>query len=63
MHVFLATGLNRAPLPGDETEILRVEKIEARRALRLAEQGDLQDSKSLVALFWARPHLQEMGWA
>jgi len=63
MHVFLATGLNRAPLPGDETEILRVEKIEARRALRLAEQGDLQDSKSLVALFWARPHLQKMGWA
>jgi ADP-ribose diphosphatase len=57
MHVFLATDLFPSSLPGDESEFLRVEKIAAGRALSLAETGQLDDSKSLIALFWARPLL------
>lgn len=62
MHVFLATGLYPAPLPGDESELLRVEKISARQALHLADSKLLDDSKSLIALFWARPLLAGLGW-
>jgi len=47
--------LYAAPLPGDETELLSVEKIPARQALHLAEAGLLEDSKSLITMFWARP--------
>ena len=62
MHVFLATGLYPAPLPGDESEFLSVEKIAARQALHLADSGLLDDSKSLIALFWARSLLARLGW-
>jgi hypothetical protein len=62
MHVYLATDLYPAPLPGDESEALSVEKIEARQAIYLAESKQLNDSKSLVALFWARPLLARLGW-
>jgi ADP-ribose pyrophosphatase len=61
MHVYLATGLTPSPLPQDEDELLRIEKISARHAMRLAEEGVLQDSKSLIALFWARPYLERLG--
>lgn len=63
MHVFLATDLYPAPLPGDESELLSVEKISARHALHLADSGSLDDSKSLIALFWARSLLASLGWA
>ena len=62
MHVFLATDLYPAPLPGDESELLSVEKVEARQAVHLAESGGLDDSKSLITLFWARPLLARLGW-
>lgn len=62
MHVFLATGLYPAPLPGDDSEFLSVEKISARQALHLADSKLLEDSKSLIALFWARPWLSHLGW-
>jgi len=62
MHLFLGSDLIPAPLPGDETEVIQVEKISARQAMHLAESGKLQDSKSLIAMFWARPHLQRLGW-
>jgi ADP-ribose pyrophosphatase len=61
MHVYLATGLTPAPLPQDDDELLQIEKISARQAVRLAEDGMLRDSKSLIALFWARPHLMRLG--
>ena len=62
MHIFLATGLYPAPLPMDEDEIIQVRKITAREAYHLAETGQLQDSKSLVALFWARPYFVQRGF-
>jgi ADP-ribose pyrophosphatase len=57
MHVFMATDLYPSSLPRDESEFLSVEIIDARRALSLAESGQLDDSKSLIAMFWARPLL------
>ena len=57
MHVYLATELYPSSLPGDESELIRIEKMTARHALSLAETGQLDNSKSLIALFWAGPHL------
>ena len=62
MHVFLATDLHPAPLEADEDEYLEIEKISARQAIHLAETGGLIDSKSLVAVFWAKPYLRRLGW-
>ena len=59
MAVFLATDLKHNPLDPDEDEFLSVEKIPARQALQLAERGEVQDAKSLAALFLARPHLEK----
>ena len=61
MHIFIARDLQPAPLPADEDEFLKIEKVSVRQALRLAETGELEDSKSLIALFWSRPHLAGMG--
>jgi ADP-ribose pyrophosphatase len=63
LHIFLASELYPAPLPGDQDEFLSVEKVPARLALELAESGQIQDAKSLAALFWARSHLACMGFA
>jgi ADP-ribose pyrophosphatase len=61
MHVFLATGLRIDPLQGDEDEQISVEKIPVHQAYSLAEAGQIQDAKSLAALFLARPHLNRSG--
>jgi len=57
MHLFLATGLYPSPLPGDESEFLTVEKISVEKAYDLAGCGQIQDSKTLVGLFLARPFI------
>lgn len=62
MRVFLARDLYASPLPGDIDEILKVEKISASEAYRLAENGGLPDSKSLITLYWAKPELQKSGF-
>lgn len=57
MHVFLATDLTPNPLPPDSDEFLRVEKIPVRRAMEMAERGEVPDAKSLAALLLARRRL------
>ena len=57
MHIYLASDLYPAPLQKDEDELLTVEKISAREAMKMAESGQIEDSKTMVALFWARPYL------
>ncbi len=59
MGVFLATQLRSNPLQADEDEFLQVEKIPLKKAIEMAEQGDIPDAKSLAALFLARPHLEK----
>jgi ADP-ribose pyrophosphatase len=60
MHVFLATDLSPAPLPGDENEILRVERLPLGEVYKMAAGERIQDAKSLAALLLARPHLQSL---
>jgi ADP-ribose pyrophosphatase len=58
MYVYLATGLQPNPLEADEDEFLSVETIPVAEVYRLAAEGQIQDSKSLAALFLARPLLE-----
>ena len=58
MAVFIATELKENPLQADEDEFLQVEKIPLKQAIEMAEQGRIQDAKSLAALLLARPHLE-----
>ncbi|HSB01121.1 MAG TPA: NUDIX hydrolase [Anaerolineales bacterium] len=59
MAVFVATGLSENPLQADDDEFLQVEKIPLKKALEMAEHGDIPDAKSLAALLLARPHLEK----
>lgn len=59
MTVFLATELSENPLQADEDEFLQVEKIPWKQAIEMAERGNLQDAKSLAALFLARSYLEK----
>jgi ADP-ribose pyrophosphatase len=58
MGVFLATDLKHNPLDPDADEYLSVEKVPVKRAIEMAERGEVPDAKSLAALFMARPHLE-----
>ena len=51
MHIFLATDLFPDRLPGDEDEILEVQKHPLDTVLALAVNGEILDSKTLAALF------------
>ncbi len=53
MHVFIARDLFESPLPGDDDESIEIEKIDFNLAVKLAETGQLKDSKTLIALLWA----------
>ena len=57
MHVFLASGLYAAPLPQDENEMIEIVRLPLPEALQMAQQGQIQDAKSLVALYWAQMRL------
>ena len=58
MAVFLATELRENPLQWDEDEFLDIEKIPVKKALDLAERGEIPDAKTLAALLLARPYLE-----
>ncbi len=60
MHIFLATELSPAPLPGDENEVLRVERLPLGQVYEMAEGDRIQDAKTLAALLLARPLLQSL---
>jgi ADP-ribose pyrophosphatase len=53
LYAYLATGLNRDPLPGDEDEIITIEKIPAEEAYSMAESGQVHDAKTLATLLLA----------
>jgi ADP-ribose pyrophosphatase len=57
MYVYLATGLKPDPLEMDDDEFLEVEQIPVKEFYHLAESGQIQDAKTLAALFLARSHL------
>lgn len=51
MHVYLASDLYESPLPGDVDEFLSVEKIPLNHVRDLVSSGEIQDSKTLAALY------------
>lgn len=59
MYAFLATELTPSPLPPDSDEFLQVVKLPVRRAMEMAERGEILDAKSLAALLLARKWLVE----
>lgn len=50
MHVYLATGLSSAPLPGDSDEFLSVEKIPASELPGMLTRNEIQDAKTLAVI-------------
>jgi len=59
MGVFIATDLKENPLDPDADEFLSIEKIPMKKAIEMAERGEVPDAKSLAALFLARSHLEK----
>jgi len=59
MVVYLATELRQNPLEADDDEFLQVEKIPVKKAIEMAERGEVPDAKSLAALLLARPLLEK----
>ena len=59
MGVFLATELKENPLQADDDEFLEVERIPIKKAIEMAETGQVPDAKSLAALLLARSHLEK----
>lgn len=59
MAVYLATDLKPNPLEADDDEFLSVEKIPVKKALAMAERGEVPDAKSLAAFLMARPRLEK----
>ncbi|MGB9521210.1 MAG: NUDIX hydrolase [Anaerolineales bacterium] len=57
LFVFLASGLNHAPLPPDEDEMIEIVKIPLEQAYQFAKKGQIQDAKTLAALFLAESRL------
>lgn len=58
MVVFVATDLKENPLKADFDEFLQVEKVPVKKAMAMAERGEVPDAKSLAALFLARSYLE-----
>jgi ADP-ribose pyrophosphatase len=54
LHAYLATGLESAPLPGDDDEFIQVEVIPIEKVFRMAENGQFNDGKTLATLMLAR---------
>jgi ADP-ribose pyrophosphatase len=60
MHAFLATGLYDAPLPGDEDEYIERQALPVGEVFRMVRAGEIQDGKTLAALFMAQPQLEKL---
>ena len=59
MGVFLATNLKPNPLPGDDDEFLKVEKIPVKEVDAVFARGEVPDAKSLAAWLLAKPFLEK----
>jgi ADP-ribose pyrophosphatase len=57
MHVFLATGLTRSPLPADSDEEISTEWIPLRQAADMALGGGIKDAKTIASIALALHHL------
>ena len=50
IHLFLATGLTRASQKLDEDELLSVHRFDLHHAIKMIDDGKIQDAKTIVGL-------------
>jgi len=60
MYIYLAKELHSAPLEADDDEFLDVIRIPCAKAYEMAFSGEIQDGKTLTALFIAYPYLKDL---
>lgn len=58
-HLYLARGLTRAPLEGDEEETIEVERYTVDEVYDLIASGILRDAKTLAGLLLSLPLIDE----
>lgn len=58
MHIVLAQGLTPDPLPGDADEMIEVMPMPLAELVPMAQDGRLQDGKSVVAVWRTAVYLQ-----
>ncbi len=61
-HIFLASDFTPAPLPQDADESIQVIALDAETISARIASGELQDAKSLAALYLALPQLDRRFW-
>jgi 8-oxo-dGTP pyrophosphatase MutT (NUDIX family) len=59
MNIFLAEGLRAGEAQPEADEQIAIEFVTLPRALRMAAGGDIQDAKTLTAIFWLELQLQK----
>lgn len=57
LHAFLATGLYKSHLPGDDDELLERVALPIQEVYEIAYAGKIQDGKTLACLLLAKPNL------
>lgn len=61
IHIYLATGLVSGAHQRDEDEILETFEVNLADCLTMIHNGEITDSKTIVALFLAEKYLQQHG--
>jgi len=60
MYIYLARELSEAPLPADDDEFIRIEKIPIHLAYQTEYLRQLRDAKTIAALFLIRDQLVDL---
>lgn len=58
MYLFVATGLEHVGADHQDHEFIEVERVSLERALEMAARGEIEDGKSVAALFLAERWLR-----
>ena len=53
IHLFMGIGLTRGEHKREDDEFMEIETMPLSRALELIERGEMQDSKSIIAILYA----------
>ena len=63
LNIYLARNLRWNPLPQDDDEFLSSVSISVEEAFRMAENGEMEDSKTIAALMMAQKYIRQNGAA
>ena len=61
IHIYLAQGLTAGKHQRDNDESLEVFEVPFEQCLRMIQNGEITDGKTIVALFFAEKHLSKHG--